>query len=373
MNERPTVIDVFAGVGGLSLGAARAGFRVAAAVELDKRAADAHHLNFPATKHLISDAAKVGGKELLREAGIGASGLQGLIGGPPCQGFSMIGQNITDDPRNTMVRQFCRLVAETNPAFFLFENVPGILQDRFAPIINEALAQIPRRYTLLNPLRLNARDCGVATNRVRIFFFGYDSGRLAPVTEKGLSAPDTEPTVTVRNALAGLPKIRSHWVSKEEGWRRVEKPSGSGFGQRISGKVPPGVGNAEALRRYSVENLVSGCNGTIHTAETIARFSKLKPGEVDPISKARRLDPDGFCPTLRAGTGPERGSFQAVRPVHPSSPRVITPREAARLQGFPDWFLFDHTKWHAFRQIGNSVSPMVAEHLLRKIFGARPG
>ncbi|MFX7922723.1 DNA cytosine methyltransferase, partial [Acinetobacter baumannii] len=70
-----------------------------------------------------------------------------------------------------------------------------------------------------------------------------------------------------------------------------------------------------------------------------------------------KLDKLGFCPTLRAGTGPERGSYQAVRPIHPTSPRVITPREASRLQGFPDWFQFHPTKWHSFRQIGNSVSP----------------
>jgi len=91
---------------------------------------------------------------------------------------------------------------------------------------------------------------------------------------------------------------------------------------------------------------------------------------VDSISKARRLDVEGLCPTLRAGTGPERGSFQAVRPIHPRAPRVISPREAARLQGFPDWFVFDHTKWHAFRQIGNSVSPLVSEFALCKLRSA---
>jgi DNA (cytosine-5)-methyltransferase 1 len=80
-----------------------------------------------------------------------------------------------------------------------------------------------------------------------------------------------------------------------------------------------------------------------------------------------KLDPEGYCPTLRAGTGPDRGSFQAVRPIHYLRPRVITPREAARLQGFPDWYQFDQTKWHSFRQIGNSVSPLVAEVVLRRV------
>lgn len=372
MSERPTVIDLFAGVGGLSLGAARAGFRVVAAVELEERAAEAHQLNFPNAKHLVKDVAELGGKELLREANVGASGLQGLIGGPPCQGFSMIGRNVAGDPRNQLVRHFCRLVSETNPAFFLFENVPGILQERYSLVIDEALSKIPRRYTVLDPIRVNARDCGVATTRTRIFFFGYDPDRMSDLQEKDFAAPETKVNVKVRDALVGLPRIRSEWLGREDGWRGVEKLTGSRFNRRVSGIVPPGVGDAETLRRYSTEGLVSGCNGTVHAAKTIRRFAKLKAGEVDPISKARRLDPDGYCPTLRAGTGPERGSYQAVRPVHPRSPRVITPREAARLQGFPDWFLFDHTKWHAFRQIGNSVSPIVAEHLLRKIIGAVP-
>jgi DNA (cytosine-5)-methyltransferase 1 len=100
----------------------------------------------------------------------------------------------------------------------------------------------------------------------------------------------------------------------------------------------------------------------------IHRFSKVNPGEIDKISRAPRLKLDGFCPTLRAGTGRDRGSYQAVRPIHPNQHRVITPREAARLQGFPDWFQFHETKWHSFRQIGNSVSPIVSEYLFKRIF-----
>jgi DNA (cytosine-5)-methyltransferase 1 len=97
------------------------------------------------------------------------------------------------------------------------------------------------------------------------------------------------------------------------------------------------------------------------------RYANVKQGASDKISKSKKLDPTGFCPTLRAGTGKDKGSYQAVRPIHPTKNRVITPREAARLQGFPDWFVFHKTKWHSFRQIGNSVSPIVAERLLNVI------
>ncbi|MNJ64000.1 Modification methylase BanI [compost metagenome] len=90
-------------------------------------------------------------------------------------------------------------------------------------------------------------------------------------------------------------------------------------------------------------------------------------GSVDPVGKHKRLHWDGFCPTLRAGTGSDRGSYQSVRPLHPVEDRVITPREGARLQGFPDDFIFHETVWHSFRMIGNSVSPIIAEVLLRNI------
>ena len=136
------------------------------------------------------------------------------------------------------------------------------------------------------------------------------------------------------------------------------------------GEIPHGVGDTSAIRQLTEFNRVSGCIGTKHTTVVTERFSALAEGTIDGPSRAVRLDRKGLCPTLRAGTGPERGSFQALRPIDPTEPRVITPREAARLQGFPDWFVFDPTKWHSFRQIGNSVSPVLAEAVL-KVIGQR--
>jgi DNA (cytosine-5)-methyltransferase 1 len=173
--------------------------------------------------------------------------------------------------------------------------------------------------------------------------------------------------VTVREALEGLPVRISPFWKEEDGWRKVGDMESTFFSRKISGGIPKGVGDKEAIKKYRNENEVSGCIGTTHTPKIKERYGLLKYGEMDKVSKAQRLDPGGFCPTLRAGTGRDKGSFQAVRPVHFSSNRVITPREAARLQGFPDWFIFHRTKWHSFRQIGNSVSPIVSEYLLKKI------
>jgi DNA (cytosine-5)-methyltransferase 1 len=112
------------------------------------------------------------------------------------------------------------------------------------------------------------------------------------------------------------------------------------------------------------EGIVSGFYDTTHAPNIIERYLELEPGKIDTISKSKKLQWNGFCPTLRAGTGADKGSFQAVRPIHPQQGRVITVREAARLQGFPDWFGFHHTKWHSFRMIGNSVSPIFSKALL---------
>jgi len=175
--------------------------------------------------------------------------------------------------------------------------------------------------------------------------------------------------VTVARALRGLPpRVYSTWLSEEQGWRSVSTMPKSNFSENIVNGIPQDIGDPEAIRRFREERMVSGCLGTRHSTGVAARYARLKPGAQDKTSKAIRLRADGLCPTLRAGTDAERGSYQAVRPIHPTAARVITPREAARLQGFPDWFQFAPSKWHSFRQIGNSVSPFVAAAVLSVLF-----
>lgn len=363
------IIDLFAGVGGLSLGAARAGFRLAAAVELDQRAVQYHGINFPGTRHLTEDVGTLSGSRLLDLAGLKPGELHGLIGGPPCQGFSDIGLRAEADPRNELLVHFFRLVAETRPAFFLAENVPGVMKDRNRPILDRALSMVPKGYTILEPMIVKASDYGAPTIRTRVFFLGYDPNRVDELTMVDF-APRGIEDVRVARAFQALPAIRSDWQAEHQSWRAVGELPDFNFENRLSNAVPAGVGDPHALAVYKQRRLVSGFLGTLHAVETVKRFNALKPGMSDLISKCVRLNRAGYCPTLRAGTGPERGSYQAIRPVHPTSPRVIAPREAARLQGFPDWFQFHPTKWHAFRQIGNSVSPIVSEALMSVIFEA---
>jgi DNA (cytosine-5)-methyltransferase 1 len=362
------VIDLFAGVGGLSLGASRAGFKLAAAVEWDSMASATHHLNFPNCVMLKEDVELMSGEDLLSKAGLSRGGSFGIIGGPPCQGFSFMGRRDPTDPRNNLFAHFFRLVEECRPAFFVAENVPGLLAEANAVHVMTALSFVGDKYIFGEPIRIAADDLGVPTVRERIFFIGV----RADVLSNGLSIDlekekKASTSVKVGEALRGLPMIRSDWNTEIKSWRALtETYEDSFFSESLRDRIPLGVGS-QIARDALEKGFISGCLGTKHDSSTVKRFRALKPGQIDSVSKGKRLHPDGFCPTLRAGTGSEKGSYQAVRPIHFGSPRVITPREAARLQGFPDWFTFHPTKWHAFRQIGNSVSPLVAETVLRKV------
>lgn len=369
LNAQPKVIDLYAGAGGLSLGASRAGFTVSAAVEFDRFAIESHSNNFPFVTHLDSDVALLSGSVLLKRAGLKKGELDGLIGGPPCQGFSTMGKRRLDDTRNDLFGHFMRLVEETRPAFFLAENVPGILNEKYDDLRKKAFARLPKNYVTLNPITVKANLYGAPTTRTRIFFFGYDPSKMSEITESDFKPDSTTGLTVVREALHGLPKdILSDWkVDTSQGWCRALIEKESAFLNKVTNAVPIGVGNNSALEIYMEKNIVSGCIGTIHSPEVEKRYAKLSYGEQDAISKSTKLNPMGFCPTLRAGTGSDKGSFQAVRPIHYLRPRVITPREAARLQGFPDWFLLHKTKWHSFRQIGNSVSPIVSEFLMKAV------
>lgn len=362
------VVDLCSGVGGLSLGASRVGFAVCGAVDTDTEAISAHKRNFPQTIHLQTDISELTGQSLRSLLALNNGDLAGIIGGPPCQGFSSIGKNHKDDARNKLFPKFFRLVAEALPKFYLAENVPGILREKNSETLAEALSYVEDKYVVLPPMAFTASDYGAPTARTRIFFFGYLKDEMEPLTSDDFKPPSEVEVVLVKDAFHGLPiKIEPEWQTEEQSWRVVHVHGNGRYASRLHGHVPLGLGDPIALQRLRNESQASGFLGTVHSKKVAERYAITEPGKSDPVSRSPRLDPDSFCPTLRAGTGRDHGSFQAVRPLHPTEARVITPREAARLQGFPDWFQFSPTKWHSFRQIGNSVSPILAEHILAAV------
>ena len=361
------IINLFSGAGGFSLGAKRAGFDIAGSVEIDPQAISVYQRNFPTSPLWPKDISTISAANILQYFDLKVGEIDGIIGGPPCQGFSHQGNNNLEDPRNQLFIRFFEIVKEAGPKFFLAENVPGILSRKNAQFIEQAKSKLENKYTILDPMPLTAVEYGVPTTRKRVFFYGYLEDEIDSIESTEFEAVNAK-LVCVKDALQGLPeKINPLWLREEDGWRKIKKIIKDDFGSKLYDQIPHGVGDVEAIKRLQKKREVSGCLGTRHTKRVLDRYSKIKQGEKDSVSKSCRLDPKGFCPTLTAGTDKNNGSYQAVRPLHPTENRVITPREAARLQGFPDWFQFHPTKWHSFRQIGNSVSPILAEHILSVI------
>lgn len=373
----PIVIDLFSGAGGLSLGASRAGFTVGAAVDIDSHAMKTHRDNFPRTCHIQEDITCLTGQAILQKSRLKSKDLVGVIGGPPCQGFSSIGHGDVNDMRNKLFIKFFEIVSDLHPLFFVAENVPGIMKEKYNAIREEAFSLVSD-YTLLPPILVNASEYGAPTTRTRYFFIGFrNCNSIQPFDVSDIErhkVPISDRT-TVRQALEGL-QADIRYTSTFKSFKPLSvnyannniHTQSNFYYERTTSCIPDNIGNSEYVHKYLTDHIVNGCIPTNHTKKVRIRFSKLKYNERDKVSKSKRLDPEGYCPTLRAGTGPDKGSYQAVRPIHFAYNRVITPREAARLQGFPDWFKIPDTIWHSFRQIGNSVSPIAAEQILSVIY-----
>ncbi|MEQ1530147.1 MAG: DNA cytosine methyltransferase [Methylococcales bacterium] len=337
-------VDLFCGTGGFSRGAIAAGFDVVAAFDIDPNLTYSHHHNFPDTKLYLDDVSQLTGTDVIDKTG---GDIDLMFGGPPCQGFSMMGKRQADDPRRQLLDHFFRLVSEVKPAAFVMENVEGLLFGEAKNVLEDAL-QYVSDYTVLDPIVLDASEFGAATKRKRAFVFGYDPVRCAPITKDSIESLKTTPA-TVADALSGLQDC-THCGHKDgfDVWRLGKHVSLSDYAQQLA----------------STNRLFSGNQITTHTDKVVARFSTVAQGRIDNVGRHPRLKLDGQCPTLRAGTGSDRGSHQSLRPIHPTEDRVIRVREAARLQGFPDQHRFHPTIWHSFRQIGNSVSPIIAQKVL---------
>lgn len=392
---RPIAVDLFAGAGGLSLGLEQAGFDVVASVEYDPVHAAVHAFNFPHAKTLCADLSAPLEADTLRRAisdGLTGHGrdpelwdgeLDLIAGGPPCQGFSLIGKRLVDDERNQLVFHFFRLVSELRPRYFVMENVPGMAKGGHASILEALIAAfegVGYRFPTETKFRiLNAADFGVPQQRSRLFLIGtrddrptiatHPSPLVRPVPKRSSSpsprgAPGLPVGPTVWDAIGDLPDLdrfsglrRSDEVRLgEEAVLKLEADC-SPYARRLRDRLadPEDYSYPRAWDR----SLLTGSARTAHTPESRSRFRSTEHGRTEPVSRFYRLDPQGLCNTLRAGSGSERGAFTSPRPIHPTLPRVLSNREAARLHSFPDWFRTHTTKWHGFRQIGNAVAPLV--------------
>lgn len=358
----PTFVDLFSGCGGFGLGAVLSGFKNIASVDIDPNLQSSYKLNFPSSNVFLADVSQLDAN--FWSNAIGDTPPDLVIGGPPCQGFSRIGLRKPQDPRNSLITHFFRQILLLKPKCFVMENVEGILDVQNKIILEEGLALISNQYSITGPFKINALDCGAATSRRRVIVIGYNNNYSYSGLDNKIFVPTNKP-VTVAEAIGDLPSPGETASSMENGYEWWEYKAGaeiSSYAKRLM-RTKSGIGAGFSVSKLK-QGMVSGLMKTVHTENVRTRFSQAVPGTVEKISRYPRLSWDGHCPTLRAGTGSDKGSFQAMRPIHPDEARVITVREAARLQGFPDWFIFHPTIWHSFRMIGNSVSPIMARHLL---------
>jgi DNA (cytosine-5)-methyltransferase 1 len=357
MEDDKQVIDLFSGVGGFSLGFERTGFSISLAVDNSAEAVSTYQRNFPKTTVKNLDLSEVGPRGL-REGSEGVTeNVDVVIGGPPCQGFSLMGKRNTDDERNNLLIDFANHIKELSPDYFVMENVAGLKSGEARGYLDKFIKSVrDGGYEIVEPGKiLDAADFGIPQRRSRLFVLGYLSELQEPdypsVSKSDIGSWD---------AIKDLPN------------EPKESDISDGIYTGYLGEPSQYVSNLNAWDPFS-ENLPNGLTGlepVDHEERVRERFDDVESGERDKVSRYHRLKKSEPSVTLRAGSDRDRGTHTAARPIHPVAPRVITVREAARLQSFPDWFQFHDTKYYGMRQIGNSVPPLLAKKIGGKIMNA---
>ena len=374
---RPIGIDLFAGAGGMSLGFEQAGFDIKAAVEIDPVHCATHKFNFPRCAVIPRSVEGLKGSEIRVAAGLGNRTVDVVFGGAPCQGFSLIGHRVLDDPRNRLVRDFLRIVSELDATYFVFENVKGLTVGKHRKFLDEFIEYAADLgYEVRKPWQvLDAANYAVPQHRERLILFGTKIGEELPAYPKPWTNPaDGKRKVfdglgigpTVSDALSDLPDAEDFEELRDSDEVRVgawEVHSHYAKELRCRTNTAWHAGNP---RLWNPELLTSSAR-TEHTEISRRRFFETTGGETEPISRFYKLHPEGLSNTLRAGTDGARGAFTSPRPIHPELNRCVTVREMARLHGYPDWFRFNETKWHGARQIGNSVPPPLARAIASEV------
>ena len=315
--RHPTGIELFAGCGGLSTGFLDAGLNVAAGFEIDARAVDVYNYNhqYRGSSGYIADLNSSSGGSLLARAGIERADF--IIGGPPCQPFSIAGKRQGKrDVRADLIGHFIRIVDELKPSAFMLENVPNLAAISDGEFLEDVKSDLRRLGYSVDHNVVSAADYGVPQNRKRLVVLGI-AGKATVRFPMPTHGTADRPHMSSSVAIGDLPDAGE-------------------FGET-------GIFNHEP---------------TAHSQDMIERLSTLAPGKRERGSFHDRLHPEKPSYTLRAGSG----NFSPLRPVHYDRHRVITVRESARLQGFSDDFRWPDRipRLQQYRQVGNAVPPPMA-------------
>ncbi|MBQ8300194.1 MAG: DNA cytosine methyltransferase [Clostridia bacterium] len=348
METKPKVIDLFAGVGGLSLGFENAGFNVVFANEYDSDIANAYKVNHRTTEMLIGDITKISIKDTFEKY---KDNIDVIIGGPPCQGFSQKGKRLSiNDERNFLFKYYYEIVKFVRPKYFVIENVPNILTTCNGYFKKQIIELFNEQGYTLNMDVLNAENYGVPQSRRRAVIIGK-------LGKNSVALPEpNERRVSIWEAISDLAYLNSGEGREEQEYvKNIES-------------------NYQKIMRNNQKKLYNHV-ATKHSADALKKLELIPPEcgkECLPkelLTKSiysgtwTRMNKDDVSVTIttRFDT-PSSGKF-----THPFLNRAITVREAARLQSFPDNFIFCGSKTSQMKQVGNAVPPKLAQAVAESI------
>lgn len=349
-----TAVDIFSGAGGMSVGSVMAGIEPILAVEFNIHAAKTYATNHPKTKVLQQDIKTVNPLDHTEKHPFI------LFGGPPCQGFSVANTKTRnlDNSNNWMFREYLRFVKDLEPEWFLFENVVGFKsfnKGKFAIEVEEELKALGYE---TNSTVLNSSDFGVPQDRKRFFIVGNrkEKGGIKFDFE---NIPKVKKKITVSEALSDLPSL----INGD----KIEK---------TSYKIKKATNQYAKLMRqnskYAIQNFV-----TENKPHIIERYKVIKQGENWQAAKN-----NGLLKTYSSTQHTHSGIYKRLEEnkpavtianyrksmlIHPNEDRGLSLREAARLQSFPDDFIFKGTLSFQQQQVGNAVPPLLAKVIFKKI------
>lgn len=361
MKNKLKIIDLFAGVGGLSYGFAQDNdFEIIAANEILPNMAKAYELNHPSVKVYCKDIKDFGIKDLQKDFGIVEGEIDLVVGGPPCQAYSTVGKRLIDDPRGKLFQEYYRVLKEIKPKAFIFENVKGLVSMKGGELLTTIVSLFESLGFKTVYKILNAVDYGAPQNRERIIIIGsiLDSKFYYPQPthynpETGLTLFENslKPYLTLSDAISDLPFIKSGAESFE-----YSSPPKNDFQKLMRTNAPKKLMDHNAPKNN----------------EKMVKLMQSLPDGGSPKDLPEDLRPkSGFANTYcklwwnRPSTTITRNlsTPSSSRCIHPLASRPLTTREGARIQTFPDDYIFFGSRSDKNLQIGNAVPPFLSTAL----------
>ena len=340
MNKKFKFIDLFSGCGGFSTGFEMAGHQCLLGVDFNKDAIESFKKNHPGSAHFHGDIKKLTTAKL--KSLINIKDVDVVIGGPPCQGFSTVGRGKVEDERNSLFKEFIRIVKITEPKVVVFENVTGMLAKKNKPILSKILKSFERLGYTMDARVLSAEEYGVASTRRRTIIIGTKKSGLPQFPSITHGARGKKPLVSCAKALMKLNKgkIHNHDIAGAYPQKKLDL-------ERLK-HIPDGRG---IRYQKDEESLLP------KKLRFDVNWNKL-PESRFRQTKYSRINSKKPGPTILTS----RTSY-----YHYKEPRYLTAREAATLQSFPKKFIFCGSTTSQFRQIGNSVPPLMAKAIAQTV------